>query len=177
MRLAATCILVSLGTAIAAHGATVLAAPRILMAQAMQRVSRDGALTNRWIHNGRPDEAARRVVRPSPDMTYSACVYDLSKGPVRVTAGAWPGYLSVSVFQANSDNVFVVNGRAAPQGIAFLLARKGQVPTGAAERVVISPSTRGIILQRRIAPTPEAFAAARRARAADVCAPVGPAAG
>ncbi len=155
--------------AVAAHLATVFIAPYPLMDAAMERISRGGTRINQWSHAPRTDEEARRVVRPSPDLAYSACVYDLAQGPLHVTAAAWDDYMSVSVFAANSDNIFVQNDREAPNGVDFVLVRAGAAAPSGAVQVVESPSRRGIILQRRVAPTAERFAAAAAARENDIC--------
>lgn len=165
--------LVALAVVVAAlaHVAVIVAAPYVLMRGAMARVSRDGTSINKWNHGQRVSEKSRRVVRPSPDLAYSACVYDLSAGPIRVTAAAWDDYMSVSAFAANSDNFFVINDRQAPDGVDFTLIRAGDPAPADAAMVVESPSTRGIVLQRRVAPTEERFAKADAARQADVCGP------
>lgn len=155
--------------AIAAHLATVFIAPYPLMDAAMERISRGGTRINEWIHAPRMTEEARRVVRPSPDLAYSACIYDLSQGPLHVTAAAWDDYMSVSVFAANSDNIFVQNDREAPNGVDFVLIRSGAAAPAGAAQIVESPSQRGIVLQRRVAPTAERFAAAAEAREHDIC--------
>jgi uncharacterized membrane protein len=167
--------LVALAVVVAAisHVAVIVAAPYVLMRGAMTRVSRDGTVINAWNHGKRVSEKSRRVVRPSPDLAYSACVYDLSAGPIRVTAAAWDDYMSVSAFAANSDNFFVINDREAPSGVDFTLIRAGDDRPSDAALIVESPSTRGIILQRRIAPTEERFARADAARKQDVCGPPG----
>lgn len=157
--------------AIAAHGVVIVAAPYVLMAGAMKRVSRDGARVNSWVHAPRTTEASRSIVRPSPDLAYSACVLDLGGGPVRVTASPWGDYMSVSVFAANSDNVFVANDRNHPRGIDLTIAGPGfagSAPAGT--QIVQLGSARGIVLTRRLAPTAEAFAKADAARRGDVCA-------
>lgn len=161
--------LLALGAAIVAHLATIFAAPFVLMDAAIERISRDGAMMNQWIHPPRTSEESRRVVRPSPDLAYSACVYDLKDGPLHVTASAWDDYMSVSVFAANSDNIFVQNDRQAPNGVEFILVRRGQPAPETQLHIVESPSDRGIILQRRVAPTEERFAMADAARRDDVC--------
>lgn len=166
-----------LALALAVHIAVVSAAPKVIMAAAIQRISGNGRAVNRWVFGPRVTAASRGVVRPSPDLAYATCVYDLHQGPVRVTAEPQVGetagnYMSVSVYDAKTDNIFTIDDRAAPQGVDFVLALKGQAtPRGA--KVVISPSRRGIVLDRRLAPTPEAFAAADRARRGDSCGPVG----
>ncbi|MBN8502731.1 MAG: DUF1254 domain-containing protein, partial [Sphingomonadales bacterium] len=120
--------------------------------------------------NPRTTQKSRGVVRPSPDLAYSTCAFDLSAGPVAVEALPSPagGYVSLSVFAANTDNIAVFDTDQSPDGIRFILARDGQAtPPGA--RVVISPSDKGIVLDRRLAPNAELFAAADQARRADKC--------
>lgn len=163
-------LLLFAAAAAAGHFATVQAAPHLVMQLAMKRLSQDGKLVNQFIFGPRITAKSREVVRPTPDMTYSPCVYDLSGGPLLVEAAPMPGggYVSISVFAANSDNIGVFDNRMMPQGIRFALVRKGTPhPTGLA--VVESPSKRGIILDRRLAPTAEAFAVADKARRADRC--------
>lgn len=156
----------------AGHLAVVTAWPYLTMSKAMDRISQDGAAVNQWRHGQRATGKSRRIVRPSPDLANSSCVYDLSNGPIRVTATAWDGYMSVSLYSANSDNFFVVNDRNAPDGIDMIVYQRGTPRPSGADLVVESPSRKGIILQRRLAPTPERFAIAAAARAADVCAPL-----
>lgn len=165
-------VVLGLGVAAVSHVVVIAAAPYVLMRGAMKRVSRDGTSINQWNHGQRVTAESRRVVRPSPDLAYSACVYDLGNGPIHVTAAAWDDYMSVSAFAANSDNFFVINDRQAPNGVDFVLVKEGEAAPADAAMVVESPSTRGIILQRRIAPTEERFALADAARQGDVCGPL-----
>ncbi|MFM5918499.1 MAG: DUF1254 domain-containing protein [Novosphingobium sp.] len=155
------------------HVGLVLAAPSVIMGAAIKRASHDGAAINQFQFGPRTTKDSRAVVRPSPDLAYSTCIYDLSGGPLLISAAPSPnqGYVSVSVFAANTDNIAVFDNNQQPQGIRFVLAQKGQsVP--AATKVVYSPSARGIILDRRLAPNAELFAAADQARRADTCAPL-----
>lgn len=83
------------------------------------------------------------------------------------------GYVSLSVFAANTDNIAVFDSIRSPGGIRFILARQGQtVPEGLP--VVISPSVQGLILDRRLAPNAATFAVVDQARRGDRCAPVKP---
>ena len=155
------------------HVGTILAAPRVIMHRAMDLMSNRGQAINRFEFGPRTTQNARRVVRPSPDLAYSGCVYDLSGGPVLVSAAPTPGggYVSLSVFDARTDNIAVFDTDQFPQGIRFVLARAGQaVPAG--ERVVRTNYDRGVILDRRLAPSAEAFALADKARRSDRCAPL-----
>lgn len=152
---------------------TLLAVPNLMMRTAMHRLSDGGAAVNRFVFAGPTTPASRRVVRPAPDLAYGSCVYDLAAGPLdvgaRVTEGG--GYTSLSVFAANSDNIAVLDSMTHPGGIDFVLALPGQaVPANRA--VVRSPSARGIILDRRLAPTAADFARADAARRFNLCAPM-----
>jgi uncharacterized membrane protein len=155
------------------HLGLVLGVPYFLMNVAMNRVSQDGKLINQFAFGSRTTQNSRNIVRPSPDLAYATCAYDLSDGPLLIEAAPSPeaGYVSVSVFAANTDNIAVFDSSQSPDGISFVLARAGQpVPVGA--QVVISPSVRGIVLDRRLAPNADLFAAADQARRGDKCQPV-----
>ena len=155
------------------HVATIIAAPRAIMHVAMRRLSDHGHLINAFRFSPRVDGHARWVVRPSPDLAYASCVYDLKDGPILVSAApsADHGYASISVFAGNTDNIAVFDTLTQPQGIRFALALRGQaVPQGLT--VVRATTARGIILDRRLAPDAATFAAADLARRADRCAPL-----
>ncbi|MFM2302025.1 MAG: hypothetical protein RLZZ84_1761 [Pseudomonadota bacterium] len=155
------------------HVGSVVATPPVLMKAVMQRMSGADKVTNAFVFGPRTTQKSRGVVRPSPDLAYSTCVYDLSKGPLLIEAAPSPnaGYVSLSVFDARTDNIAVFDSNQSPHGIRFVLARAGQIaPAGA--QVVISPSVKGIILDRRLAPSAELFAAVDKARRADRCAPI-----
>lgn len=161
------------GAAVIGHVGLVMAVPHALMNVAMSRMSGDGARINQFSFGPRTTKDSRGVVRPSPDLAYSSCVYDLSKGPLLVSAAPSPnqGYVSLSVFAANTDNIAALDTTQYPEGIRFVLKRKDQVaPAGM--QVVNSPSDNGIILDRRLAPSAELFAEVDQARRADSCAPV-----
>lgn len=168
-----TWIIATLVVAAGAHLAFMFVYPNILMSAAMQRLSLDGAV-NVWRHAPRMTEEARLIVRPSPDLAYSSCVYDLSNGPVRISMQPWGDYMSLSLFAANTDNYFTLNDRAmAANGVTVILHRADQnvdASQAAGAELVESPSARGIALIRRLAATPERFADAERARGQEVCA-------
>lgn len=102
----------------------------------------------------------------------SLCRYDLSQGPVRVTAEPWGGPMSLRVRAADGPVLLSADERSAPQGVDVVLVLKGQAaPMGA--RRVLSPSRRGVAVDRRSAATPERVAAADRARRGSLCSPAG----
>jgi uncharacterized membrane protein len=137
--------------AVLAHVGSTWYAPRYIMARTMDAIA-GAAGNNVFIERPLADADSRSVVRPSPDLMYSLCVLDLAAGPVRIRAPASAPYTSVSVFAANTDNVFVQNDRALQDvsaGFDVWIAREGQeVPAGAT--VARLPSARGIALIRRV---------------------------
>jgi uncharacterized membrane protein len=95
---------------------------------------------------------SRRVVRPSPDLLYSACGYDVSKRPLRIRATIPETYWSISFYESNTDNFFVKNDRQIKsKQVEFILVRRGMPysHTGDAE-VIYSPTDKGVILFRML---------------------------
>jgi uncharacterized membrane protein len=135
------------------HGATVLLLPRFIMLRTVAGISKQ-APANTILHTPRPDSRARGVVRPSPDMLYSICVYDLGAagGAVRVSTHDMPEtYWSVSLFDVDTNNFYALNDRQAKTGAAdFVLARTGMPAGNAGVPVVVPPSDRGIVLFRTL---------------------------
>lgn len=163
--------LLSLAAGAVGYVLTMNSIPNAIMGVAIKRVSQDGKAFNVWNHGPRTTEASRAIVRPSPDLAYSSCAYDLSKGPVRITVYPWTDYYSLSLYQANTDNFWVKNDReVGGKAIDVLLISKDmKVKVQAGTDVVTSPSERGIALVRRLAPTADAFAKAAASRQGDVC--------
>lgn len=134
------------------HMASVYALPRAIMMLAMTRLGAPNTM-----HVGRrPDATSRAVVRPSPDLLYATCPFDLSKGPLRVTAPVpHANYWSVSAFDAATNNFFVKNDRQiAGNTIELLVVEHGQAwppLDNALERIILfAPSEKGIILIRTV---------------------------
>jgi uncharacterized membrane protein len=170
MRGAVKYLWAALAVALVSHFVFVQAVPRFLMGVAMKRVGRGEY--NAWRLADRVTPASRAVVRPSPDFAYSACAYDLEHGPVTISVAPWNEYWSLSLYAANSDNYFVVGDREVQGAAVITLLRDAPPDLGSADGVIVeSPSTRGIALIRRLAPTLEAYNAAAQAARSDVCAP------
>lgn len=163
-------VLGALAIAVLVHFAAIYAVPRVLMGVAIERIGAGGF--NAWRLSDRVTAASRQIVRPSPDFAYSACAFDLSRGPVVITATPWDAYWSLSLYGANSDNFYVIDDREAHYGAEITLVRRGAEHPDNAAIVVESPSTRGIALIRRLAPTPSAYNQAKQVASEDVCASV-----
>ena len=140
-----------------------------LMEGAIRRVSAEGGV-NVMRHGGLPTPENQPIVRPSPDLAYSACPYDLSEGPVEVSVMPVPGrYSSLSIFDARTDVVFVRNDQQAKERpYKVVLAREGQaVPRGA--EVVRVGYDRGIALVRVLLNSPAEIKALDPARRQSGC--------
>lgn len=149
------------------------AAPRFLMSAAIRRVAERGGF-NAMAHAPLATDRARAIVRPSPDLAYSTCAFDLTAGPVEVIAPALPApYWSLSVFDARTDAAFVRNNRdTAGRPIRLVIARPGQrVPAGG--HAVTVNGARGIALIRALVPDRSTFGTIDRARREASCRTLG----
>jgi uncharacterized membrane protein len=135
------------------HTASLLALPRLIMLRTMTALTRS-ASANTILYPPQPTARARGVVRPSPDLLYSICVYDLNaaNGAVRVSTHDMPNsYWSVSVFDADTNNFYALNDRQAKAGATdFLLVAQGTSAAANGLRVVTAPTSRGIVLFRTL---------------------------
>ena len=152
-------IAATLIVAVAVHIASVWYLPHAIMHIALNRM---GA-ANTIHHQKRPDEHSRGVVRPSPDLLYSACRFDLSKGALEVKADVPPNtYWSVSAFDADTNNFFTLNDRqigGQPLELIILPLDKGEEPMHIAGRLVIrAPTTHGLVLFRTLVNSEKDFA-------------------
>jgi uncharacterized membrane protein len=133
------------------HVTSLLLLPRLIMLRTMSVMARS-ASANTILHPPRPSARSRTVVRPSPDLLYSICVYDLraADGAVRVSIHDMPDtYWSVSVFDADTNNFYALNDRQAKTGAAdFLLADSARPANDERLPVVAAPTSRGIVLFR-----------------------------
>ena len=137
--------------ALLVHFATVYATPWVIMAGAIRAVAAEGY--NRPHFPPRADETSRTIVRPSPDLLYAACAFDVSGGAVRIAAEVPEHtYWSISLFGANTDNFYKLNDLEAEGGrVDLVFVRRGaanDAPAGA--RQVEVPTDRGIILTRTL---------------------------
>jgi len=164
-------ILFGLLVAAATAWAAVLYIPYGLMNVAMDRLGQGGV--NTMSHGNLASPQRQPVVRPSPDLAYSSCPYDLSAGPVAIEVTPVAGrYSSLSVFDAATDVIFVRNDvEAGGKPYRIVVARDGQtVPAGA--EVVRTDHDRGIALIRLLLKDPREIGGLDAARRQSSCAPV-----
>jgi hypothetical protein len=157
---------VLLACAAGAHALTLHFAPAVIMDRAMAALEARGVALHAFTTPQRVTPQTQSVVRSSPDLYYALCRYDLAEAGARlsVTMGDWPDYQSLSFFDARTDNFAVLRGTG--REIAVRLLPPGSAPQ---EGAIVSPSAKGVILIRRLAPTAERFVAAAEAGKGDAC--------
>ena len=161
--------LLGLVVALVAYQATLRRTPDVLMAAAERRLAKVGGV-NAVAHAPLATDASRAVVRPSPDLAYSTCVFDLSKGPVTVDVAPVPArYWSLSVFDARTDVAFVRNNvEAQGQPIRVALVTPGQAAPAGYQPVTVSGG-HGVALVRVLVDDRAQFAAIDAARRLSRC--------
>ena len=134
------------------HVVIALVIPHAITAIFMSRVAQQAG-TNRVITPPPPTDKSRQVVKPSPDLLYATCIYDVSAGPVRVSIAPPASYWSVSLFGRNTDNFFTINAADIKVGRAELILGSAKDATAAKQRFpaatfVQTPQTTGVLLAR-----------------------------
>ena len=141
-------IAVFLAAGVAAHFITLAIIPRSLMKKIMRRLP-----VNTIKRERRPNAKSRSVIQPSPDLVYTNVRYDVSKTPILFTAPVPTDcYWSVSLFQDNSDNFFVINDKQITTNpLQLLLVKRGKKVNAPANTLVVSsPTSKGILLVRHL---------------------------
>ena len=145
------------------------ATPGLLMKGAVSRVSK-GAGINAMYFGPLATDKARAIVRPSPDLAYASCAYDVSKGPVLVDAMpvAAP-YWSLSVFDDQTDVAFVRNNaQSGGQAVRIAILKAGMSAPAGYEPVPVT-GDRGVALIRVLVTDRAAFPALDVQRRASGC--------
>lgn len=161
-------ILLGLIAAAVAAWAAIAAIPYGLMNVAIDRLEQGGINAMSYGNLATPDR--QPVVRPSPDLAYSSCPFDLSAGPLQIDVTPVEGrYSSLSIFDAATDVIFIRNDiEAGGKPYRIIVAREGQaVPAGA--EVVRTNHDRGIALIRLLLQDPAEIGALDAVRRQSSC--------
>ena len=151
--------------------------PDLLMAAALRKTTEASGGYNHMVHRPLTTAENQTIIRPSPDLLYSACPYDVSVTPLIIHAVPVPGhYSSISVFDARTDVAGVLNDEAmAGQPATVIVARDGQaVPVGNAAnaKVIRVHGARGIVLQRVLLGNVQELASIDAIRRQTSCSPL-----
>ncbi len=149
----------TLVVALVVHIASVWLLPHGVMHMALSRMGG----TNIIHHQSRVTAKSRGVVRPSPDLLYSVCRFDLSEGALEVKAPIPPDtYWSASAFDAETNNFFAINDRTVGgQPLELIILPPGhqdEPPHIAGQLVVHAPTTHGLVLFRTLINNEKNFA-------------------
>jgi hypothetical protein len=155
--------------ALSAYQATLLATPYVLMHVAMNKLGSRGP-DNQFAFGEMATADRQPIVRPSPDLAYTSCVFDLSKGPVLVDVAAVPDhYWSVSIFDARTDVAAVRSDRDTGGNAARLALLKPDQKAPSGYEPVRLKHDRGIALIRILLANPDEFSAIDVMRRKSTC--------
>ena len=159
-------LLTMLVAAVGTHALVVHEAPRFIMGKAMQRMEQRGIPLNRFVLAARMTPQTQTVVRPSPDLAYSICRFDFNRqhGPIKIVMAPYKGYSSLSLFDASTDNFLTVRGDGKQRQVALVAPG-----TNAKGGVIASPSRKGLILIRRLAPDQQSYDRVKQVAQNDIC--------
>jgi len=145
-------ILLSVVTYFGTRALIIHKAPKQVMSQIEERIAKVAGGWNKCFHNQTYGPRYNAAKRANPDSIISIMAYDLEKGPVRVSGLIWPRYWSLSLYQQNSDNFFVINDRQLDKPeFNFLLALESHDTQNFNGERVFVPTSKGIMLIRRFA--------------------------
>ncbi|MFT6461222.1 MAG: putative membrane protein [Maricaulis maris] len=128
--------------------------PGVIMGRAMDRIESLGGDTVGVRHAPPVTAENQTIVRASPDILYSVCLYDLNDGPMRIDV-TWPAndnYASVSFYDANTNNFRAISDRDV-DGPTTSISLARPLDSDIPERTDDSawaPTKTGLILYRRV---------------------------
>jgi uncharacterized membrane protein len=160
------------------HLVSVLALPRIASQDAYSRLTpttKENAVTQLPL----ADPANSPLPFMDPAFAMAICRYDLSGGPIKLTVPVSQAYTSVSFYTRNEVAYYAINDRSAGRKVIELdlmtETQHNALPEDeevtAADRLIIdSPSEKGLILLKALAPEPGLMPQAQASLAASSCA-------
>jgi len=137
--------------AIIFHVVTVIAIPYGIMAIARKKMQDNyNVKINTLYHLPPSNSDSKYGAFPNPDSLYSVCAYDVSERPLHITANIPASYWSLSFYQQNMDNYFVINDKQILSGQAdIILTRKNNpISKQGNTKIVISPTEKGLLFIR-----------------------------
>ena len=95
-----------------------------------------------------PDSEFTEVIRPSADILYGGCAYDVTYFPLVIETEVPESYWSISFFSENTDNFSTINENSHNFGkLKIYLFGPNSMPTKVNDGfIVVSPSNKGLML-------------------------------
>jgi len=134
------------------HLAVLNAIPSRIMATAQLKMAERGVPTYQWVASQRMTPQTQTIVRPSPDLAYAICRFDVSDGPVLLTAPASDTYGSLSVFDQRTNNVFIARLDGEEDFRGLVIHAPGNAPEAPDGAETLAMPGPGLALVRRLAP-------------------------
>jgi uncharacterized membrane protein len=159
------------------HLVSVLALPRIATQDAYSRLTpltRENTVTALAL----ADPGNTLMPFMDPAFATAICRYDLSNGPIKLTVPVSQAYTSVSFYTRNDVAYYAINDRSAGRRVIELdlmtEAQHSELPEDedvtAADRLIIdSPTAKGLIVLKAMAPEPGLMPQAQGSLAAANC--------
>lgn len=164
------------------HLVTILMLPRMASHDAYARLATIASVN---AVTPIPESTSQASALPFMDPAFAAavCRYDLSDGPLKLTAPVAAAYTSVSFYTRRGVPYYAINDRAAGRRVIELdlmtTEQRNALPEDeevtAADRLIVeSPTVTGLIVLRALAPEPSLMPVARNALLAAKCEPIPP---
>lgn len=159
------------------HLGTVLYLPTTATQDAYARISAISPV-NSVVALPAPSSDSTIVPFMDPAFAAAVCRYDLASGPIKLRAPISPAYTSVSFYTNKGIAYYAINDRAAGRRIIELelmtKAQRNDLPddeeSAAADRLIVeSPSEKGLIVLRALAPELGMMGAAKAALSSARC--------
>jgi len=138
--------------ALLVHILTIYALPSVLMDRAIQNMLVNGP-ANTVVNHERIGADQRAGQLPNPDLLFSSCVYDVSQGPVKISAPVPVSFWLLSVYGGDGTPVVQLNESQVPGEVASLILVGPDVERNLSREplkvpVITSPTERGIVVFR-----------------------------
>lgn len=141
-------VVVAVLAALAGWYITLAATPTVIMDLARERLATQAGY-NRIMHSPLVKAESQFVVRPSPDLAYSICAFDLTQGPLEVMANPVPDhYWSLTVFDSVTNVAFVESDRDSKGAPIRIVLATADQPVTKGGRKVTMPDAKGVALIR-----------------------------
>ena len=162
--------------AIAGHFLTLYLVPSVIKNATQTRLADQGLALNQWAAAPRMTPQTQTIVRPSPDLSYTICRFDLQEGAMLISAPGWDRYGSLSIFDDRTNNVFVANLDGENAGILLYHPTRPPKEEGRfyirQDEDALAFSGEGLALIRRVAPSVQQHSASADLIEDSVCGPV-----
>ncbi len=148
------CIGVFLASLLVSHKIILQVTPKAIMTKAMGVMEQRGVPVHGFAMSPRITPQTQLTSRPSPDLAYSLCLFDVSGGPVVVTGAKWARYGSLTIFNGATDVVYMASlDTANDNANNVALTTNTNLSLGDDTPIVYLKNPKGIALIRRLAPT------------------------